>query len=202
MTNYAEVTHEDGEENGVNGDAVKEVPVTTPKRGRKVTVKQEEEEEAVGSTATGATSSGSSGTTPTTLTTPKRGRKAGTSVKTEDASTTTPKKSARQRKDTSPLTEAEDDEFKHESETEDDKATTTPKKKTKAKSTTPKKPTPKKSRIAKDQPEFDEDGNEIVKKKKRVKVYPKIEYDIPAVERLETTFKGEYRCRGRSSADR
>lgn len=60
------------------------------------------------------------------------------------------------------------------------------------KARTPKKPTPKKSRMAaKDEPEFDEDGNEIVKKKRKVKVVPKLIYDIPAVERLETTFKGK-----------
>lgn len=61
----------------------------------------------------------------------------------------------------------------------------------KGKKKTPKKPTPKKSRLAVDEPEYDEDGNEIVKKKRKPKVYPKIEYDIPDVERLETTFKGE-----------
>ena len=54
-----------------------------------------------------------------------------------------------------------------------------------------KKKTPKKSRLAKDEPEYDSEGNEIVKKKRKPKVYPKIEYDIPPVERKETTFKGE-----------
>jgi UV DNA damage endonuclease len=54
-----------------------------------------------------------------------------------------------------------------------------------------KKPTPKKSRLAKDEPENDSDGNEIAKKKRKPKVYPKIEYDIPPVERKETTFRGE-----------
>jgi UV DNA damage endonuclease len=54
-----------------------------------------------------------------------------------------------------------------------------------------KKPTPKKSRLAKDEPEYDSEGNEIVKKKRKPKVYPKIEYDIPPVERKETTFRGE-----------
>ena len=53
-----------------------------------------------------------------------------------------------------------------------------------------KKATPKKSRIAKDEPEFDEDGNEIVKKKRKPREYPKIEYEIPPVERKETNFKG------------
>jgi len=55
----------------------------------------------------------------------------------------------------------------------------------------PKKKTPKKSRIAEDEPDFDEDGNELPKKKKKVKVYPKIEYDIPDVEKKTTTFRGE-----------
>ncbi|KAL7425118.1 hypothetical protein Q5752_000806 [Cryptotrichosporon argae] len=61
--------------------------------------------------------------------------------------------------------------------------------------TTPKK-TPKKSRLAKDEPEYDEDGNEIVKRKRKPKIYPKIEYDIPDVERKETNFKGRlgYAC--------
>ena len=66
-------------------------------------------------------------------------------------------------------------------------------KKPRKKSTTPKKPTPKRSKLAEltGEPEYDEDGNEIPKKKKKVKVYPKIEYDIPPVERKHTTFKGE-----------
>jgi len=51
--------------------------------------------------------------------------------------------------------------------------------------------TPKKSRLAKDEPEYDSEGNEIVKKKRKPKVYEKIEYDIPPVERKETTFRGE-----------
>ncbi|ORX37711.1 UV-endonuclease UvdE-domain-containing protein [Kockovaella imperatae] len=60
----------------------------------------------------------------------------------------------------------------------------------------PKVKTPKKSRIAKDEPEFDSDGKEIIKKKRKPKVYPKIEYDIPPVERKETTFRGRlgYAC--------
>ncbi|KAK8849695.1 UV damage endonuclease UvdE [Kwoniella newhampshirensis] len=59
-----------------------------------------------------------------------------------------------------------------------------------------KKPTPKKSRIAVDEPELDEDGNEVVKKKRKAKVYPKKVYDIPDVERKTTTFKGRlgYAC--------
>ncbi|WVW86898.1 UV damage endonuclease UvdE [Kwoniella bestiolae CBS 10118] len=59
-----------------------------------------------------------------------------------------------------------------------------------------KKVTPKKSRIAKDEPEFDEEGNEIVKKKRKPKVYPKKVYEIPDVERKTTTFRGRlgYAC--------
>ena len=57
-----------------------------------------------------------------------------------------------------------------------------------------KKATPKKSRIAKDEPEYDSEGNEIVKKKRKPKEYKKIEYDIPPVERKETTFRGECVC--------
>lgn len=77
-----------------------------------------------------------------------------------------------------------------EADEEDDGATPAKKKK----AATPKKPTPKKSRIGvKDEPEYDEDGNEVVKKKKRVKVYPKVVYDIPPVERRETTFRGQSR---------
>jgi UV DNA damage endonuclease len=54
------------------------------------------------------------------------------------------------------------------------------------------KPTPtlRKSRVAKDEPDYDSEGNEIVKKKRKPKVYPKIEYNIPPVERRETTFRG------------
>ncbi|ODN74488.1 UV damage endonuclease UvdE, variant [Cryptococcus amylolentus CBS 6039] len=60
----------------------------------------------------------------------------------------------------------------------------------------PKKKTPKKSRIAKDEPEYDEDGNEIVKKKRKARVYPKKVYEIPDVERKTTHFKGRlgYAC--------
>ncbi len=57
-----------------------------------------------------------------------------------------------------------------------------------------KKVTPKKSRLAKDEPEHDSEGNEIIKKKRKPKEYPKIEYEIPPVERKETTFRGQYRC--------
>lgn len=67
-----------------------------------------------------------------------------------------------------------------------------------------KKPTPKKSRLAKDEPEYDEDGNEIVKKKRKPKVYPKIEYEIPDVEKKSTTFKGGFSycwCCGRAIAE-
>ncbi len=59
-----------------------------------------------------------------------------------------------------------------------------------AKEKTPKKATPKKSRVAKDEPEFDEDGNEVLKKKRKVREYPKKVYEIPEVEKKETTFKG------------
>ncbi|WRT69727.1 UV damage endonuclease UvdE [Kwoniella shivajii] len=59
-----------------------------------------------------------------------------------------------------------------------------------------KKVTPKKSRIAKDEPEYDEDGNEIVKKKRKAKVHVKKVYEIPDVEKKTTTFKGRlgYAC--------
>lgn len=73
-------------------------------------------------------------------------------------------------------------------EQEEGEVGATPAKKT----PTPRKPTPKKSRMAvKDEPEYDEEGNEIVKKKRKVKVVPKVIYEIPPVDRLETTFKGE-----------
>jgi len=57
----------------------------------------------------------------------------------------------------------------------------------------PRKPTPKKSRLAimNDEPDFDEDGNEIVKKKRKPKVYAKVEYVIPDVPKKTTNFKGE-----------
>jgi hypothetical protein len=57
----------------------------------------------------------------------------------------------------------------------------------------PRKPTPKKSRLAimNDEPEFDEDGNEIVKKKRKAKVYAKVEYVIPDVPKKTTNFKGQ-----------
>nr|ODN80256.1 UV damage endonuclease UvdE [Cryptococcus depauperatus CBS 7841] len=60
----------------------------------------------------------------------------------------------------------------------------------------PKKKTAKKSRIAKDEPQYDENGNEIPKKPKRRKEYPKKVYDIPEVERKTTTFRGRlgYAC--------
>jgi len=57
----------------------------------------------------------------------------------------------------------------------------------------PRKPTPKKSRLAimNDEPDYDEDGNEIVKKKRKPKVYAKIEYVIPDVPKKTTNFKGK-----------
>jgi UV DNA damage endonuclease len=57
----------------------------------------------------------------------------------------------------------------------------------------PRKPTPKKSRLAimNDEPEFDEDGNEIVKKKRKAKVYAKVEYVIPDVPKKTTNFRGQ-----------
>jgi hypothetical protein len=109
------------------------------------------------------------------------GRKKATATATEGDPVTpakrTPAKRSPKEASSSPLTD-EDGEDE------------TPQK-GKGKKKTPKKPTPKKSRLAVDEPEFDEDGNEIVKKKRKPKVYPKIEYDIPDVERLETTFRGE-----------
>ena len=57
----------------------------------------------------------------------------------------------------------------------------------------PRKPTPKKSRLAimNDEPDYDEDGNEIVKKKRKAKVYAKVEYVIPDVPKKTTNFKGQ-----------
>lgn len=82
------------------------------------------------------------------------------------------------------------DDFEAGSESAEEKP-----KKARKKSTTPKKPTPKRSKLAEltGEPEYDEEGNEIPKRKKKVKVYPKIEYDIPPVERKHTTFKGKLR---------
>jgi len=95
---------------------------------------------------------------------------------------------------------------------EDEPAPTTPKKggkKKAAKKTTeegeedgeektpkekkPRKPTPKKSRLAimNDEPDYDEEGNEIVKKKRKPKVYVKVEYVIPDVPKKTTNFKGQ-----------
>jgi UV DNA damage endonuclease len=106
------------------------------------------------------------------------------------------------------------DEYEPEQETEaveDEPAPTTPKKGGKKKAAKPteedeeegeektpkekkpRKPTPKKSRLAimNDEPEFDEDGNEIVKKKRKAKVYAKVEYVIPDVPKKTTNFKGQ-----------
>lgn len=56
----------------------------------------------------------------------------------------------------------------------------------------PKKKSVKKSRIAKDEPQYDEEGNEIVTRNRKPRVYPKKIYEIPDVERKTTTFRG--RC--------
>lgn len=101
-------------------------------------------------------------------------------------------------------TQSADEEFKAVNDAEDaditgslKKKKATPKKKVEngEEGDKPKKKaTPKKSRlISKDEAEFDSEGNEIVKKQRKPKVYPKIEYDILPVERKETTFKGESR---------
>lgn len=53
-----------------------------------------------------------------------------------------------------------------------------------------KKKVVKKSRIAKDEPQYDEEGNEIVTRNRKPRVYPKKHYEIPDVERKTTTFRG------------
>ncbi|ADV23342.1 UV damage endonuclease UvdE [Cryptococcus gattii E566] len=53
----------------------------------------------------------------------------------------------------------------------------------------PKKKVVKKSRIAKDEPQYDEEGNEIVTRNRKPRVYPKKHYEIPDVERKTTTFR-------------
>nr|KIR49136.1 UV damage endonuclease UvdE [Cryptococcus bacillisporus CA1280] len=53
----------------------------------------------------------------------------------------------------------------------------------------PKKKSVKKSRIAKDEPQYDEEGNEIVTRNRKPRVYPKKIYEIPDVERRTTTFR-------------
>ncbi|XAO26222.1 UV damage endonuclease UvdE [Cryptococcus bacillisporus CA1280] len=60
----------------------------------------------------------------------------------------------------------------------------------------PKKKSVKKSRIAKDEPQYDEEGNEIVTRNRKPRVYPKKIYEIPDVERRTTTFRGRlgYAC--------
>lgn len=55
----------------------------------------------------------------------------------------------------------------------------------------PKKKAAKKSRIAKDEPQYDEEGNEIVKRNRKPRVYPKKIYEIPDVQRKTTTFRGK-----------
>lgn len=108
---------------------------------------------------------------------PKTGRSRRKAAATEDetfaeesVSITTPKKGKGRKNAPAPIEDEDEDSPKEK------KA---------------KKPTPKKSRLAKDEPEYDSKGNENVKKKRKPKVYPKIEYDIPPVERKETTFRGE-----------
>ena len=75
---------------------------------------------------------------------------------------------------------------KNTEEDEEDGEEKTPKEKK------PRKPTPKKSRLAimNDEPDYDEDGNEIVKKKRKAKAYAKVEYVIPDVPKKTTNFKG------------
>lgn len=121
--------------------------------------------------------------------------------------TTTPKRTKSKKVVKDEESEADPSELSELSEL-DEKPVTTPKKRAKKRkpevdengdaiedTSTPakvRKPTPKKSRLAvKNEPEFDEDGNEIIKKKRKPKVYAKIEYDIPDVERKTTTFKGQ-----------
>jgi len=104
----------------------------------------------------------------------------------DEPAMTTPKKGGKRKAVKTPV-KKEDDE-----RDEEDGEGATP-----AKEKKPRKPTPKKSRLAaKDEPEFDEDGNEIVKKKRKPKVYPKIEYVIPDVPKKTTNFKGRlgYAC--------
>jgi UV DNA damage endonuclease len=137
-------------------------------------------------TYTEAAADGSEGDEPIEEAKPKRGRKravaspdelsaaesAGTDGTVEPAQT--PKKKVARKKKGVQVKEEDEDGV-------------TPAKK----AATPRKPTPKKSRMAvKDEPEYDEDGNEVVKKKRKVKVIPKVVYDIPPIDRLETTFRG------------
>ncbi|WWC92830.1 UV damage endonuclease UvdE [Kwoniella dendrophila CBS 6074] len=98
---------------------------------------------------------------------------------------TTPKKKAATPRKAKPKPKAEDEEADVD---EDGEEGETPKK--------TKKATPKKSRVAKDEPEYDDEGNEIVKKKRKPKVYEKKVYEIPDVERKTTTFRGRlgYAC--------
>jgi hypothetical protein len=86
-----------------------------------------------------------------------------------------------------PITPKKGGKKKAAKPTEEDGEEKTPKEKK------PRKPTPKKSRLAimNDEPEFDEDGNEIVKKKRKAKVYAKVEYVIPDVPKKTTNFKGK-----------
>jgi hypothetical protein len=95
----------------------------------------------------------------------------------DEAAPTTPKKGGK-KKAAKPTEEDEEDGEGEEK---------TPKEKK------PRKPTPKKSRLAimNDEPDFDEDGNEIVKKKRKAKVYAKVEYVIPDVPKKTTNFRGQ-----------
>ncbi|KAL0247098.1 UV damage endonuclease UvdE [Cryptococcus tetragattii IND107] len=60
----------------------------------------------------------------------------------------------------------------------------------------PKKKAVKKSRIAENEPQYDEEGNEIVTRNRKPRVYQKKIYEIPDVERKTTTFRGRlgYAC--------
>lgn len=112
---------------------------------------------------------------------PKRGRRKTAAVENDESGIAEEKATPKKRGKKAAATAAEG-EVENLDLTEDGE---TPKKK--------KKPTPKKSRIAKDEPEYDEEGNEILKKKRKVKEKPPVVYDILPVERKETTFRGTCR---------
>ena len=122
---------------------------------------------------------------------PKRKRR---SVKTEDGDTAATTKKTRTPRKAAPQAPMMD--VKSADETTEEPKRKTPKKASKSATEngdreTPKKKTRKKSRLAKDETEYDSEGNEIVKKQRKRKIYPRIEYDIPPVERKETTFRGK-----------
>lgn len=122
--------------------------------------------------------------TPRKRATPKTAAATESTGGDETPAKVTPRKRTKKTVAESPLTDLEvNGDGPAASDAASEFADETPKKKKK-------KPTPKKSRIAKDEPEFDEEGNEILKKKRKPKVYPKIVYDIPDVERKETNFRG------------